>query len=79
LIEFLNNSFKDPDDVEDSLDLPVLGAMPPIWNKHTLKKRRLNTVFSGMCLLFTGGLFCTFALITVKGVGPILKLIGPWL
>jgi hypothetical protein len=79
LLEFLNNSFKDPDDIEETLDLPVLGAMPPIWDKRALRKKRLNTVFSAGCLVFTGGLFCCFALITVKGVEPLVKLIGPLL
>jgi capsular polysaccharide biosynthesis protein len=79
VIEFLNNSFKDPDDIEEALDLPVLGTMPPIWDGRALKKKRLNTAFSALCLLLTGGLLGCFAVITIRGVGPLLKLIGPWL
>lgn len=79
LLEFLNNSFKDPDDVEETLGFPVLGAMPPIWDERALKRKRLNTIFSSVCLVVTFTLFGGFALITVKGVEPIMKLVGPWL
>ncbi|SHK36966.1 capsular exopolysaccharide family [Anaerobranca californiensis DSM 14826] len=37
LLEYLDNSFKGPDDVEKRLNLPVLGAVPAVENENSLR------------------------------------------
>lgn len=76
LLEFFNTGYKDPDDVEENLGIPVFVAIPSVLQKRELRLRRFNTVFSSLYLLFTISMVGGFAIMTLKGVDRTLAFIG---
>ena len=55
-LEFLDNSFRDPSDIEDEIKVEVIGCVPLIPLKHEIVRKRLLTT-GGICFyLLCGGL-----------------------
>lgn len=75
LMEFLSNSFKRPEDIEEELDLPVLCSVPRIVDSKTRLLKRLEhvscAVFGCISIALLGG----FVLLSQKGVEPTLELV----
>ncbi|MFC1878220.1 protein GumC [Thermodesulfobacteriota bacterium] len=68
LLEYLDSSFRKPEDLEGLLDLPVLCTVPKLIHAKEKRMRMLNQVFS---ILFTGisfALLAGFAVLSFKGV-----------
>jgi uncharacterized protein involved in exopolysaccharide biosynthesis len=75
LLEYMDNSFKRPEDIESDLELPVLCTVPQIINRRTLIFRRFEHAFCAIFGLISLVLFVGFAALTQKGVGFTLELV----
>ena len=75
LLEFFDKSFRLPDEVEGFLGLSVLGTIPAIYSRADKTRQMVNNIFSGAFVLFAGGLFLVFGVLTVKGVEPTLNFV----
>ncbi len=67
LLEYLDNSFRKPEDLESVLALPVLCTVPKLIHAKEKRMRMLNQVLS---ILFTGlsfALLAGFAVLSFKG------------
>jgi len=75
LLEYLDNSFKRPEDIESQLELAVLCTVPKIISKKEKMWRRVEKLcFAGagvLSLVF----FVGFAALSLKGVDQTLELI----
>ncbi len=75
LLEYLDTSFRKPEDLEGVLELPVLCTVPRLIHPREKRMRILNYTFS---FVFTGisfFLFAGFAILTFKGVDQTLDLV----
>ncbi len=55
LLESMSTSFKDPDELEAFLDVPVVCAIPTLYVKKELSRRRVKNIALNATLLFAGG------------------------
>ena len=75
LLEYLDNSFKRPDDIEAELDLPLLCTIPQIIDRRALLLRRFEYASCVVFGLISFVLFAGFAALTQKGVESTLELV----
>ncbi|MBU0967445.1 MAG: hypothetical protein KKA54_13810 [Proteobacteria bacterium] len=52
-LELIGTSFKDPADVEKYLGIPIVCAIPNIYTKPELKKRKIRQIFWGVLLFIS--------------------------
>ncbi len=75
VLEYMDKSFKNPDDIEAYFDLPVLATLPRLACDRYVRLKKLNNIGS---LTFACVNFCllgVFALISLKGVEVIKPVI----
>nr|WP_269434968.1 XrtA system polysaccharide chain length determinant [Desulfosarcina ovata] len=75
LLEYLDSSFKRPEDIEEDLELPVLCTVPRIIDSRTRMVRRVEYICSALFGSISFTLFAVFAVLTQKGVEPMLAII----
>ena len=75
LLEFLDHSFKRPDDIESYLGIPVLATIPLIVQPRTLFKKRIVNWASILAVLCALMLLALFSLVTLVGQEKVLRLI----
>lgn len=75
LLEFLNASFKGPDEVEKELNLPVLGTIPHIIKPSTKKWRRVEFGLSICSVFIALVLLVGFAALSFIGVDTTLSMV----
>jgi capsular polysaccharide biosynthesis protein len=67
LLEFLNSSFRKPDDIENNYGLSVLVTVPRIYQARQRIYRKIDIVGSVVTSFVAAGLFGIFAIICIKG------------
>jgi polysaccharide chain length determinant protein (PEP-CTERM system associated) len=67
LLEYLNTSFRKPDDIENAYDLPVLATVPRIYQARQKLFHKIDLVGSVVTSFFAAGLLGIFAMICLKG------------
>ncbi|MDX9785246.1 MAG: GNVR domain-containing protein [Desulfobacterales bacterium] len=75
LIEFLNTTYRNKEDIESTLNVPVLAAIPRILQPKDKRKQKLELGFCVASLCFSIGLFICFAVITSKGPEKIIAFV----
>ena len=75
LLEYLDNSFKRPDDIEEDLELPVLCSVPQIIDRKMLILRRFEYASCAIFSMISFVLFAGFAVLALKGVEPTLEFV----
>jgi polysaccharide chain length determinant protein (PEP-CTERM system associated) len=76
LLEFLSTSFKNPDEVEKELELPVLGTIPQIIQPSAQRWRRIEYGLSICSAVFALVLLGSFAVMSFLGVEPTLSMVN---
>lgn len=75
LIEFLNTSYRNKEEIEATLNVPVLAAIPRILQPKDKKRQKLELTFSIASLCFSIGLLACFAVITAKGPEKVIAFV----
>ncbi len=75
LLEYLNSSFKRPEDIEEDLQLPVLCSVPEIIDRKRRILRRFEYGFFSIFFMIAVILFGGFTLLSLKGVEPTFELV----
>ena len=75
LLEYFNNSFKRPEDIEADLDLPVLCSIPQIIDRRARIFKRFEYASCAIFGLISFVLFAGFAVLSQKGVETTLELV----
>jgi polysaccharide chain length determinant protein (PEP-CTERM system associated) len=75
LLEYMDNSFRKPEEVETELDIPVLCTIPQLYQAREIKMGRLNHVLFAFSALASLCLFLGFAALTFKGVDKTLAFV----
>jgi polysaccharide chain length determinant protein (PEP-CTERM system associated) len=75
LLEFFDHSFRLPEEAEGFLGLSVLGTIPAIYSRADKTRQMVNNIFSGAFVMFAGGLFFVFGVLSVKGVERTLTFV----
>ncbi len=75
LLEYLDTSFRKPEEVEAALGIPVLCTIPRLYQSKELKLGRLKHVLFAISALVSLGLFLGFAALTFKGVDKTLAFV----
>jgi polysaccharide chain length determinant protein (PEP-CTERM system associated) len=75
-LEFLSSSFKNPDEIEVELELPVLGTIPQIIQPAAKKWQQIEYGLSICSTLFALVLFSGFAALSFLGVEPTLSIVN---
>ena len=73
---FLSISFKNPDEIEQELSLPVLGTIPQILKPSTKRWRRVEVGLSICSTIFAVFLLGGFASLSFIGVEPTLEIVS---
>ena len=68
LLDFINTAFKNPEDVESILGLPILATIPTVLQRKNKIWRRLNAVMSICAAIVSLGLMAGFGVLAFKGV-----------
>lgn len=75
LLEYMDSSFRKPEEIDTLLELPVLGTIPRLYQPRELKLQKLNTIFSIFSVMVSLLLFAGFAALTFKGVDKVLEIV----
>ena len=78
VLEYLDNSFKRPEEIESDLKLPVLCAVPEIISRRTRILRNVEHVCCALFTLVSLALFTGFAALYLKGVDQTLDALKNW-
>ena len=78
LLDFMNPSLKQPKDYQTDLGLTVLATIPKLMSPKDKILRRLNRGLTTVSLAFAAALTAGFGLLILKGVEPILQLVGKY-
>jgi uncharacterized protein involved in exopolysaccharide biosynthesis len=76
LLEYMDESFKRPEDIEEDLELPVLCSVPRIIDRKTRILHRIEHAAVAVFGLISFILFAGLAVFSQQGVEPTLELIG---
>jgi len=79
LLEYLNTSFRGPEDVESYLGFPVIATVPVIYNQKDKRKQKLNQIFSIVSIMFSFLLFAVFAVLSFNGVDQTMEVVGKFI
>jgi hypothetical protein len=75
VLEYLDTSYRKPEEIESDLKLPVIATIPPVYQPGQIRRMRLASAFSflfaGVVTAMTG----FFAVVTLKGADVVLELI----
>lgn len=74
LLDYFDTSLKRPDDIESDLGVPVLAAIPRIYQPKALMLKKLNWVLTGFGILVSFLLLGTFGVLVLKGIDPMIEL-----
>ena len=75
LLEYLDTSFRRPEDIDSLLGVPVIAILPSVIHPEDIKKRRLNLFFSIFSIIIISFLLAGFAVLTFKGVDKTLEFV----
>lgn len=78
LLEYMDSSFRKPEEIDALLELPVLCTIPRLYSPRELKLRKVNTVLSIFSVMVSLVLFAGFAALTFKGVDKVVALVGQY-
>jgi len=67
LLEYLDSSFRKPDDIESHLGLPVLATIPLVLHPKDIRKQRFNQVLSIFFVIVSFALLAGFTFISLTG------------
>jgi len=76
LLEYLNTSFRNPEDVESYLDLSVLATLPIVYHEKDQRRQRLGLVLSILSVMLSCVLLIVFAVLSLKGVDQTMELLN---
>jgi polysaccharide chain length determinant protein (PEP-CTERM system associated) len=79
LLEYLNTSFRRPEDVESYLGLSVLATLPLICHEKDKRRQKFNQIFSILSIVLSLMLLAAFATLTFKGVDKPLALFNSFI
>ena len=71
LLEYMDSSFRKPEEIDALLELPVLCTIPRLYQPRELKLQKLNTILSVVSVMVSLVLFAGFAVLTFKGVDKV--------
>jgi hypothetical protein len=74
----MNTSLKQPKDYESELGLAVLATIPKLLSPKDKILRRLNRGLTAVSLVFAAALTAGFGLLILKGVEPMMELVGKY-
>ncbi|MDM8518071.1 Wzz/FepE/Etk N-terminal domain-containing protein [Desulfobacterales bacterium HSG16] len=75
LLEFLDSSYKLPDDIEADLDLPVLATIPKLPKPRDKIKKIFHLSITLLFVMINLSLLAVFAIMSIKGVDQVKLLI----
>jgi polysaccharide chain length determinant protein (PEP-CTERM system associated) len=79
LLEYLDTSFRNPEEVESLLRVPVLATIPIIYKKGDIIKHKFYNSLSVFLITLSIVLFTGFAILTFNGVEQTMKLVGEFI
>ncbi len=75
LLEYFDESFRRPEEIESMFGVSVLAVVPALETPKSIKLKRLNQVSSVFSIMISFVLFTGFAILSFKGVEPTLEFI----
>jgi polysaccharide chain length determinant protein (PEP-CTERM system associated) len=75
LLEYLDTSFRRPEDIDSLLGLPVIAILPSVMHPEDIKRKRLNLFLSVFSIIMTSFLLAGFAVLSFKGVDQTLEFV----
>ena len=75
LLEYMDSSFRRPEEIDTLLELPVLCTIPRLYQPGELKLQKLNNILSIFSIMVSLMLFAGFAALTFKGVDKVLEVV----
>ncbi len=79
LLEYLNTSFRNPEDVESYLGFSVIATVPLIYDQKDKRMQKLSQIFSIFSIMFSFLLFAVFAVLSFNGVDQTMKVVGKFI
>ncbi len=79
LLEYFDESFRRPEEIESMFGVSVLAVIPALKTPKSIKLKRLNQVSSVFSIMISFVLFTGFAILSFKGVEPTLEFIRTYI
>jgi hypothetical protein len=79
LLEYLNTSFRSPEDVESYLGFSVIATVPLIYDQKDKRIQKLNQVCSIFSIMFSFLLFAAFAVLSFNGVDQTMEVVSKFI
>ena len=79
LLEYLNTSFRSPEDVESYLGFSVIATVPLIYDQKDKRMQKLNQIFSIFSITFSFLLFSAFAVLSFNGVDQTMEVVSKFI
>jgi protein tyrosine kinase modulator len=78
LMDFLNTSFRRPEEIESELGIRLLATIPKIHSPRDKVMARLNWTMTAAGLVVACVLFAAFSALALKGVQPTIDMLKPY-
>ena len=75
IMDFFDNSLKDPNYFESDLGVSLLATIPKVYRQKDFRLKQLNRFLTVVSLLVAVSLFAGFALLTFIGVEPTMEMV----
>ena len=75
LFEYLDTSFRKPDDLEAYLEMPILCTVPRLIHAREKRIKRLNTAFSVLSIAASLALLACFTVLTFHGTEKTIEFV----
>ncbi len=79
LIENMHNTYRDPDEIEAELDLPVIAAIPQVLTKRDIFMKRAEATLCSLLIIMTVFAIGAFALISMFGINQAVETVKQYL
>ena len=75
MFEYLDTSFRKPDDLESYLEMPILCTVPRLIHAREKRIKQLNTAFSVLSIAASLALFACFTVLTFHGMEKTIEFV----
>jgi len=75
LLFYFDSSYREAEEIESTLGIPILAAVPTVYQPKDLKRQKLHLALSLFSIMVSFVLLAMFAVLTLKGVDKTLEFL----
>jgi len=79
LLEYMRNTYNNPDEIEAELKIPVIAMIPPVLTKRDIFMKRAEVTICSLILVLTAAAVGVFAFVTLTGTDKAIEIVQQYL